>query len=366
VTIRRREPKSGMRWDVEWLLPDGTKRSKTFKTLRAAKLFDGELRSARDEGETVDPRGGKTELRVVYKSWLGSRPDLSPKVRRGYEDNWRLRIEPKFGNWPIGRILRENVQEWVNEMTAAGLGPRTVRWTHSVLRMTLDHAIVDKKLRGKNPASNVRFPAMGETSHVYLTAVEVAKLAELCDTAADEYSRAAKQGDVVLILAYTGLRFGELTGLNAEDVDLQARRIRVRRSITQLSGRLVEGPPKSRAGRRSVPIPERLAPILQRRIHGRTAGEPAIMSPKGSRLGLENWKRAVGWRIRIAELGRPTMRVHDLRHTYASLARSAGADMKLLQVTMGHASIMVTAHTYADLYDSDLDRVADALDGLGG
>jgi integrase len=60
------------------------------------------------------------------------------------------------------------------------------------------------------------------------------------------------------------------------------------------------------------------------------------------------------------------MRVHDLRHTYASLARSAGADMKLLQVTMGHASIMVTAHTYADLYDSDLDRVADALDGLGG
>ncbi|HZA10227.1 tyrosine-type recombinase/integrase [Mycobacterium sp.] len=102
------------------------------------------------------------------------------------------------------------------------------------------------------------------------------------------------------------------------------------------------------------------------RIDGRTADEPAITSPKGSRLGIESWKRAVGWRMRIAELGRPTMRVHDLRHTYASLARSAGADMKLLQVIMGHASIMVTANTYADLYDSDLDRVADALDGLGG
>jgi integrase len=197
---------------------------------------------------------------------------------------------------------------------------------------------------------------------VYLTAVEVAKLAELCDTATSETSRASKQGDGVLILAYTGLRFGELTGLNVEDVDLHTRRIRVRRSITQLSGRLLEGPPKSRAGRRSVPIPERLISILERRIEGRTAGEPAIVSPKG----LENWKRAVGWRSRIAELGRPTMRVHDLRHTYASLARAAGADMKLLQVTMGHASIVVTAHTYADLYDSDLDRVADPLDGLGG
>jgi integrase len=210
VTIRRREAKSGTRWDVEWLLPDGTKRSKTFQTVRAAKLFDGELRSAREDGETFDPRGGKTERHVVYKSWLASRPDLSPKVRRGYEDNWRLRIEPKFGNWPIGRILRENVQEWVNEMTAAGLGPRTVRWTHSVLRMMLDHAITDKKMRGRNPAANVRFPAMGETCHVYLTAVEVAKLAELCDTATGEDSRAAKQGDVVPILAYTGLRFGEV------------------------------------------------------------------------------------------------------------------------------------------------------------
>src|ERR1700758_979630 len=109
-----------------------------------------------------------------------------------------------------------------------------------------------------------------------------------------------------------------------------------------------------------------LISILERRIQGRPAGEPAIVSPKGSRLGLENWKRAVGWGTRIAELGRPTMPGHDLRHTYASLARSAGADMKLLQVTMGHASIVVTAHTYADLYDSDLDRVADALDGLGG
>ena len=65
-------------------------------------------------------------------------------------------------------------------------------------------------------------------------------------------------------------------------------------------------------------------------------------------------------------LGRPALRIHDLRHTYASLARSAGADLRLLQRTLGHASITVTAHTYADLYDSELDAVADALDALSG
>jgi integrase len=73
-------------------------------------------------------------------------------------------------------------------------------------------------------------------------------------------------------------------------------------------------------------------------------------------LGLENGKRSTGWRAAIVEIGRPKMRVHDLRHTYASLARRAGADLRLLQKTMGHASITVTAHVYADLYDDELCR----------
>lgn len=160
------------------------------------------------------------------------------------------------------------------------------------------------------------------------------------------------------------MRFGELTGLNVEDVDLKARRIRVLRSITQVGGRLVEGNPKSSAGRRAIPIPERVIPILRTRLAGRRPGEPAIASPLGSRLGLENWKRSVKWRQAIVEIGRPTLRVHDLRHTYASLARRAGADLRLLQKTMGHASITVTAHIYADLYDDELDDVASALAAL--
>lgn len=149
-----------------------------------------------------------------------------------------------------------------------------------------------------------------------------------------------------------------------EDVDLKARRIRVRRSITQVGGKLVEGNPKSAAGRRSVPIPQRVLPILTARTRGRGPSEPAITSPMGARLGLENWKRSVKWRETIGQIGRPALRVHDLRHTYASLARRAGADLRLLQKTMGHASITVTAHIYADLYDDELDDVASALDAL--
>jgi integrase len=354
VSIKRRETKAGVRYDVQWRLPDRSKRKKTFVTERAAKQFDARLVTSSATGESLDPRGGKTELESVYRSWIASRPDLSAKVRRGYEDNWRLRIQPRFGTWPIAKIDHESIQLWVNELSASGLSPRTVRWTHTVLKMTLDYAVDDGRLIAKNPATRTKFPPMRRTTHTYLTAREVAELAEACGS----------QGDVVLILAYTGLRFGELTGLNVEDVDIEARRIRVRRSITQVGGKLVEGNPKSDAGRRSVPIPERVVPALKARLGSRARGAPAIASPRGSRLGLENWKRSVDWKAAITKIGRDTMRVHDLRHTYASLSRRAGADLRLLQKAMGHASITVTAHTYADLFDDELDNIAAALDSL--
>ena len=117
----------------------------------AAALSEAVAKGGLDAGVRVDPRGGKIALRDVYQSWLASRPDLSAKVRRGYEDNWRLRIEPQFGSWPIGKIDHQSIQQWVNAMSASGLGPRTVRWTHSVLKMTLDRAIEEDQLLGKTP-----------------------------------------------------------------------------------------------------------------------------------------------------------------------------------------------------------------------
>ena len=170
MSIKRRETKAGVRYDVQWRLPDRSKRKKTFVTERAAKQFAARLVTSSATGESLDPRGGKTELESVYRSWIASRPDLSAKVRRGYEDNWRLRIQPRFGTWPIAKIDHESIQLWVNEMSASGLSPRTVRWTHSVLKMTLDYAVDDGRLIAKNPATRTKFPPMRRTTHTYLTA----------------------------------------------------------------------------------------------------------------------------------------------------------------------------------------------------
>ena len=97
-------------------------------------------------------------LAAVYKGWMASRVDLSPKVRRGYQDNWRNRIEPCFGSWYVGKIDHASIQDWVNEMTESGLSPRTVRWVHSVLKMCLDHAADEW------PASRSKFGDSHEVS----------------------------------------------------------------------------------------------------------------------------------------------------------------------------------------------------------
>lgn len=352
MSITKYQTESGQaRWRVEWRLPDRSKRRKVFRSEREARTFEAEVVSSKSRGVVVDPkRGASISVKHAYDRWLASRADLTPKVRRGYEDCWRLSVEPAFGAWPVNGVDRHAVQDWVNRMD---VGPRTQRWRHSVLRMVMQHA-VDQDWIVKNPCASTTFPALQAHEHVYLTAREVDELAKLC----------GPQGDVVLILAYTGLRWGELVGLRVGDVDLDARRVRVRRSITQVGGKLVSGSTKSKAGLRSVPIPQRIVAILKARIEGRPTHEPAVTSPRGALLGRENWVRSVKWDAQRQTLGRPTLRIHDLRHTYASLARSAGADLRLLQRTLGHASITVTAHTYADLYDSELDAVADALDAL--
>jgi integrase len=133
------------------------------------------------------------------------------------------------------------------------------------------------------------------------------------------------------------------------DVDL------VCRSITQGGGILSRATRRTPSPDISIPVPQRLVPILDNWVSGGPAGAPAITSPNNALLGLENWKRSAGWREAIVAINRPNMRVHDLRRTYASLARRAGADLRLLRKTMGHASIAVTAHVCADLYDDELD-----------
>lgn len=158
-----------------------------------------------------------------------------------------------------------------------------------------------------------------------------------------------------------GLRQGEIFALRWEDVNLSARRISVVRSYHRVSK---ETDLKTASSRRAVPIPERLAGILEDRY--RRLGFPppeALVFP--SRSG--GYKDRVNFIRRefvpaLERAGLPRIRFHDLRHTYASLAIEGVADLKGLQAVMGHSSLAVTAGTYAHLYKTALERVSKGVE----
>ncbi|SIM62306.1 site-specific integrase [Mycobacteroides abscessus] len=358
--IRKRLNAAGEpRYQVRYLVrdPDAlsgwVETSATFSTLREAKAFKADRDSEAALGaRRFDPRLGRTALSRIWTQYSESKkPAVSPKTWSGYTQHWELRIGPRFGHVPVDEITRTDVQSFVDNLT---VGPWAKVSTLRLLKSILDVAQHDGRIH-RNPATSVSAGRIPERErHRYLTAQEVQTLAVAC----------GDQGDVVTILAYTGLRWSELVGLRVGDVDLTARRLYVRRAAPEVEGRIVIGPTKTVAGTRTIPLPQVVIDALKPRIAGRAADRPAVTSPNGSLLRSGNWRRHTHWNKVLTETHLAPLTIHDLRHTYASLARKSGADLRYVQKTMGHSTPTVTANIYSDLYSDELDQVATNLDQL--
>jgi integrase len=170
--------------------------------------------------------------------------------------------------------------------------------------------------------------------------------------------------EVVRFLAYTGLRSGEMAALRVQDFDMLRRRVNVSRSFTEV-GKLQFRPTKT-GERRSVPFPASLADELSALMVGKAREDLVFTSERGAVLRGSTYRPRVFngavEKCRKADETFPDITPHDLRHTAASLAISAGANVKAVQRMLGHAKASMTLDVYADLFDDDLDVVADRLD----
>ena len=165
---------------------------------------------------------------------------------------------------------------------------------------------------------------------------------------------------LILLLAYTGLRWGEATALRVCDIDLDRRRIDVRRAFSDVGGRIILGTPKSHQSR-TVPLPRFLAVEIMTATTGKHADQLVFTMPGGSVMRLPNWRRSAFMPARRRVGISDRFRVHDLRHTAASLMIQARYPPKMLQEIMGHASITTTLDLYGHLYPGEMDRYADRL-----
>jgi integrase len=344
----------GNSWRARYRGPDRRERSRSFPRKADAERWLAQQRALMVQGDWTDPALGRITFGEYALAWLDSRADLKPKTRYQYQSLLRLHILPTWRTVPLAKVTFEGLTQWVARLTLSGLGASGVRQSVFVMSAALDHAVRSGRLRS-NPARGLGLPRPGRRDYVYLTHRQVLDLA----TAAGRWRL------LILVLAYTGLRWGEATALRVCDIDFDRRRIEVRRAFSDVSGQVILGTPKSHQSR-SVPIPRFIAAELVAAVKGKRADDLLFTMPGGSLMRLSNWRGATFGPARDRAGISARFRIHDLRHTAASLMIQAGYPPKMLQEIMGHASITTTLDLYGHLYPGEMDRYADRLDEAAG
>ncbi|MEJ1092904.1 tyrosine-type recombinase/integrase [Microbacterium istanbulense] len=352
------ETTQGRRYRALYRRPDRKQTQKRgFRTKKAAELFLATTEVDIAQGRYLDPSLARVTVADWLDTWIKARGDLRATTRSRVENIIEKHIVPELGSIPIGNLTRLRVQEWASALPGA---PATVRKIVNVLSGALRFAVEDGRLPS-NAAQRLKLPKPTKTRKRYLSHNEVAALAQAIDAAKE--GRQHGYGLVVLVLAYCGLRWGELSGLRVGDLDLDAKnpRLTVAQTVVADKGYQRIEPPKDYE-HRSIPIPAFLVGLLRAQITGLPTDAPVFY---GIRTGtwLRNHVYRVGWFDPAATaVGLDGLTPHELRHTAASLAVSAGANVKAVQRMLGHASAAVTLDVYADMFDDDLDSVATALD----
>ncbi len=348
--------RDGVRYRVRYRDPSRKSRERGgFRRRRDAEEYLAGVTVAQVKGDYVDPMDSRALIADLGATWLTSQQHLKPSTWRTQETSWRVHVLPKWGKRRVGEIRHSEVAAWVASFSL-GDEPKSatvVIRAFGVLAAILDVAVKDRRIN-VNPARGVKLPRKRPKRRAYLTAAQVDLLAE----------HSGDNSTLVLTLAYTGLRWGEAIALRVSSVDALRRRLLVEENAVTVGGSVHVGTPKTHE-RRSVPYPKFLSELLARECEGKRRDQLVF----GSGLGYlakpqtnSGWLRRALAAARAADEHFPHVSIHDLRHTAASLAISAGATPKAVQRMLGHASAAMTLDTYADLFEDDADAVADALD----
>lgn len=341
----------GSGWQARWRDPGGRQRKKNFTRKVDAQRWLDQLQAERHRGQYIDPAAGKVRVKDVALSWSRGLGHLKESTASRYRGIVRHHVIPCFGTWPIGAVRHSDVRDWVHELSQSGLSAGTVRQAHRVLSLIFEEAVKDGRL-AQNPARGVQLPRQARSDPRFLSPAEVGRL----------INATGGNGLMIAVLAFCGLRFGELAALRVRRVNMLRHRLVIAESVTEVGGRLVWSTPKTHRSR-SVPFPPSLAAAVEAQCAGKCPDDLVFTAPEGGPLRMRNWRSRV-FDPACRAAGLRDLRPHDLRHTAASLAIGAGANVKAVQHMLGHASAAMTLDVYAGLFGDDLDTVAEALDGL--
>lgn len=302
------------------------------------------------------PDGGMSLNAWHTRYWSTIESGVRPATARGYDVAWRKRVKPWFGHRKIESITVGDIEQAIGEWAGSA---STRNDALSMLSRLLDGAARAGILEA-NPVRLARRPKEEGGRSFRSRALTADEVAVMLAAVEDGPYRA-----YLAALVYTGMRAGEASALRVGDVDLPGRVIHVRRSVSPgRAGELIEQSPKSHK-ERTVPLPSALVPFVCRGIDGKRRGELVFAGPRGGRLSASNVRRFVDWDAIRVRLDRPDLRIHDLRHTLATLLFDAGAAANDVQAILGHSSMQVTER-YSRARSDAAVRATNALDRLMG
>lgn len=340
---------AGHQWEVRYRKPTGQQtRKRGFTSKAAATAYLHQVETDKAAGAYVDPTRGKVTVTEWSSRWIDGKANVAESTRSRYQsiiDTW---ITPAFGSRPVSAVRHVDVQAWVSGQDCA---EASVVKNHRVLSQIFELAVRDGRIPS-NPCKGVNLPRVKHAKRRYLTAAQVEALA----------SAAGVWRPLVLLLAYTGLRWGEMAALRVADVDMLRRRVHVVASVTVVDGRFVWGEPKDHE-QRWVPIPKSVATELASHMAGKRREDLVFRGERsGNALRVKAARESWFDDAVVAAKCPDGLTPHELRHTAASLAIHAGASVLAVQRMLGHAKASMTLDVYSDLFDDDLEAVAVALD----
>lgn len=315
------------RFQARYPGPDGQTYSAphTFPTKTDANIWlnDKEAELRRDGWR--DPNGGRELLRDYAARWLTERPGLAPSTVALYTHLERCHVRPGLGGFALEDITPPRVRTWRKGLLDSGTGEVTVAKAYRLLKAILNTAVEEDEVIARNPC---RVKGGGKERSPERRVPTINEVYRIAGELPERYKA------LVLLAAFTGLRWGELMALQRQDLDLATGTVEVRASMAEVGGKLIEGPPKSQAGKRTVAVPMAIFPELRHHLaewaqtgkKGHVFVTSRGTTPRRSSFGTM-WRKSAG-----------TVHFHDLRHLANDMAATIVRNLREQMKFMGHAS----------------------------
>lgn len=349
----------GKRWQVRYVDDAGKECRPLFDKKTEAERFDAAMRADVSRGVYVDPTLGKATVREYGEEWRKNRLHRDSTAER-VERALRVHVYPILGGKQMAQVRSTNIQAWVKDR-AKVMEPTTLRVVYSYLVSIFSAAQLDRVI-GLSPCNkSIQLPDIPRSDLFIPTAEQVYALSDAFSGPDGQQGRYQAQP---LAAASTGLRQGELWGLELEHVDFLRRKITVAQQLKVITGRKpFLAPPKTPESRRTVDISQIAAETFAQHIEAFPVTEVEIDDETNPRKPVRRTARLIFlngndnplnrsgwshlWAPAVARAGLPKgLGFHALRHYFATVLIHGGASVKTVQLALGHTTPTVTLNTY--------------------